>query len=469
MLIYNTLTRRKEEFLPLNPPIVTMYMCGPTVYDFFHIGNSRSFIMSDVVRNYLNYKGYNVKFVMNLTDIEDKIIKKSIEQNKTADEVATFYAEAFFEDIAKLKVKKADVYPKATSHVEEMIQLISKLEKKGIAYNVDGDVYYNVKKFEAYGKLSGKKLGDLESGARVDIDEKKNNPLDFALWKKAKPGEPSWDSPWGKGRPGWHIECSAMSTKHLGKTVDIHAGGNDLIFPHHENEIAQSEGATDYEFVKYWMHFGFLNIQNEKMSKSSGNFFTARDVLERHSAEAIRLFFCQTHYGGPLNFSDELLTAAQKGVDKFINFSERIKESLNKAAEDGLVPEFDLNKYYSDFETAMDDDFNTPQAVAVIFDFVRAANKKIDENPNAGKAFFLSLKEFVYKTADDILGVIHLENLVKREVPSLESELINIILNLREELKKEKNYRLADQLRNSLNDLGLIIQDSKSGPAVKRK
>lgn len=469
MLIYNTLTRRKEEFKPLNAPIVTMYMCGPTVYDYFHIGNSRSFIMSDIVRNYLNYKGYSVKFVMNLTDIEDKIIKKSIEQNKSANEVSQFYTDAFFEDLAKLKVKMADVYPKATGHVDEMIELISDLEKKGLAYNVNGDVYYDVKKFDGYGKLSGKKLDELESGARVDIDEKKNSPLDFALWKKAKLGEPSWDSPWGKGRPGWHIECSAMSTKHLGKTVDIHAGGNDLIFPHHENEIAQSEGANNNDFVKYWMHFGFLNIQNEKMSKSLGNFFTARDVLDRHSVEAIRLFFCQTHYGGPLNFSDDLLTAAQKGVDKIINLAKRLEEVISKSDEIGITPAFDLKKFYSDFESVMDDDFNTPQAVAVIFDFVRAVNKVIDENPNAGKSFLITLKEFLSKTAQDVLGIIHFEDLNKSEEPLLETELINLILILREELKKDKNYRLADEVRNKLNELGLIIQDSKTGPTVKRK
>ncbi len=469
MLIYNTLTRRKEEFVPQNPPFVTMYMCGPTVYDYFHIGNSRSFIMSDIVRNYLTYKGFKVKFVMNLTDIEDKIIKKSIEQNRPAEEVSQFYTDAFFEDITKLKVKNADIYPKATRHVEEMIELIIDLEKKEIAYNVNGDVYYNVKKFDSYGKLSGKKIDELESGARVDVDDKKYNPLDFSLWKKAKPGEPSWDSPWGKGRPGWHIECSAMSTKHLGKTIDIHAGGNDLIFPHHENEIAQSEGAYENEFVKYWMHFGFLNIQNEKMSKSLGNFFTARDVLARHSAEAIRLFFCQTHYGGPLNFSDDLLSAAQKGVEKIINLAVRLENAINIAEANGVTPVFNLGKFYSDFETVMDDDFNTPQAVAVIFDFVRTANKIIDENPNTCKTFLMILKEFLKKTAEEVLGVIHFEDLNKRITPALENELINLILNLREELKKEKNYKLADQVRNKLNELGLIVQDSKTGPAVKRK
>ena len=469
MLIYNTLTRRKEEFEPLNPPNVTMYMCGPTVYDYFHIGNSRSFIMSDIVRRYLEYKGYKVKFVMNLTDIEDRIIKKSNEQQTTAEAISQFYIDAFFEDIEKLKVRKADFYPKATGHVEEMIELISDLERKGIAYNVDGDVFYNVKKFDGYGKLSGKKIDELEAGARVEVNEQKNSPLDFSLWKKAKPGEPSWDSPWGKGRPGWHIECSAMSTKHLGKTVDIHAGGNDLIFPHHENEIAQSEGVNENQFVKYWMHFGFLNIQNEKMSKSLGNFFTARDVLARHSAEAVRLFFSQTHYGGPLNFSDELLTSAQKGVDKIINLAERLEEAITKADENGIQPEFDLKKFYDEFEAVMDDDFNTPQAVAVIFDFVRAANKVIDENPNVSKSFLLELKNFLAKTAEDVLGVIHFADLKRDLHSSLDIDAINKMLEEREAAKKEKNYKLADEIRNKLNDLGLIIQDSKTGPTFKRK
>ncbi|MFA7421362.1 MAG: cysteine--tRNA ligase [Melioribacteraceae bacterium] len=469
MFVYNTLTRKKEEFRPLNPPNVTMYTCGPTVYDYFHIGNSRTFIMSDIVRRYLEYKGFKVKFAMNLTDIEDRIIKKSIDQQTTAETVSKFFTDAFFEDIEKLKVRRADFYPKATGHVEEMIQMISELEQKGLAYNVDGDVFYNVKKFDGYGKLSGKKIDELEAGARVEVNEQKNSPLDFALWKKAKPGEPSWDSPWGKGRPGWHIECSAMSTKLLGDTIDIHAGGNDLIFPHHENEIAQSEGVHGNQFVKYWIHFGFLNIQNEKMSKSLGNFFTARDVLERHSAEAVRLFFSQTHYGGPLNFSDELLTSAQKGVDKIINLAVRINDEISKAVDGESTIQFDFKKYYDEFEAVMDDDFNTPQAVAVIFDFVRAANRAIDENPSVSKSFLIELKSFLTKTAEGVLGVIHFSDLEKAGESDLDVEYINQMMAEREEAKKNKNYKLADEIRNKLNDLGLIIQDSKTGPTYKRK
>ncbi|MHB8929626.1 MAG: cysteine--tRNA ligase, partial [Melioribacteraceae bacterium] len=392
MQIYNTFSRKKEEFTPLNPPLVTMYMCGPTVYNYFHIGNARSFIMADIVRRYLQFCGFDVKFIMNLTDVDDNIIKKALEEKRPADEVAQFYSNAFFEDINKLKIKPATTYPKATMHVQEMINVINELEKKGIAYNVDGNVFYDISKFPSYGKLSGKKTDELESGSRVEINEAKRNPLDFALWKKAKDGEPSWDSPWGKGRPGWHIECTAMSTKHLGKSIDIHAGGNDLIFPHHENEIAQSEACFEQKFVKYWMHFGFLNIQNEKMSKSLGNFFTARDVLAKYSAETIRLFFAQTHYGGPLNFSDELLNSAKKGCEKISNLIEVAENQIRNNSQEGVDPEFDFQKYRNDFMSVMDDDFNTPQAVAVIFDFIRAVNKIVAENEKINVRFFHQVK-----------------------------------------------------------------------------
>ncbi|OGU82299.1 MAG: cysteine--tRNA ligase, partial [Ignavibacteria bacterium RBG_16_35_7] len=398
--IYNTLTRKKEEFIPISPDEVRMYVCGPTVYDYFHIGNARSFIMADVLRKYLEYKGYNVKYIMNLTDIDDRIIKKSIEEKIEAKLVAEKYTKAFFDDIEKLKVKQADVYPKATDHVQEIVDFIKQLEEKSFAYNVDGNVFYDVSKFHDYGKLSGKKLVELEAGARVDVNEEKKNPLDFALWKKAKEGEPFWESPWGKGRPGWHIECSAMSGKHLGETFDIHAGGNDLIFPHHENEIAQSEAATKKKFVNYWIHFGFLNINNEKMSKSLGNFFTARDVLKLYSAESIRLLFSQTHYRGPLEFSDELLESSQKGLEKFENLIEKLNpHSSSPLKGEEINPNFGFDKYYKDFETAMNDDLNTPQAVAVLFDFVRDVNKAIAEKENLPSEFYSNVKEFLSKTA----------------------------------------------------------------------
>lgn len=466
--IYNTLTGKKEEFKPLVENEVKMYMCGPTVYDFFHIGNARSFIMSDIIRRYFIYKKYNVKFVMNLTDVDDKIIKKSNAESKTAKEVSEYYTNAFFEDIKKIGVKPADIYPKATEHISEIINLIKSLEDKGIAYNVDGNLFYNVAKFTGYGKLSGKKIEELESGARIEINEEKNSPLDFALWKKAKEGEPYWESPWGNGRPGWHIECSAMSCKHLGETFDIHAGGNDLIFPHHENEIAQSEGATGKTFVNYWIHFGFLNINNEKMSKSLGNFFTVRDIVKNYPAEALRLFFAQSHYAGPLNFSEELIVAAQKGLEKLNNLQERILNELKTAPENGAVPEFDFGKFYSDFESGMDDDFNSPQAAAVIFDFIREANKAISSTENVGKKFLEEVQQFIIATAQNVLGIINVESFNVNTLPSLEDDLINLFIELRNDAKKEKNYPLSDKIRDGLKNIGILLQDSKEKTTFKK-
>lgn len=467
--LYNTLTKRKEEFIPLKPSHVNFYICGPTVYDYFHIGNARTFVMSDIIRRYLEYKGFNVKFVMNLTDIDDRIIKKSIEEKKSAQAVAEFYSDRFFEDIKKLKLKEADLYPKATKHIDEIVEIIKNLESKGFAYNVEGNVFYDVSKFKDYGKLSGKKIDELESGARVDVNEEKKNPLDFALWKKAKPGEPFWDSPWGKGRPGWHIECSAMSSKHLGETFDIHAGGNDLIFPHHENEIAQSEAANGKPFVIYWIHFGFLNVNQEKMSKSLGNFFTAREVLQKYSAETIRLLFSQTHYRGPLNFSDELLNAAKKGLEKLNNLIEKVEEQLNEGNGTGFVPDFDFSKYYQDFEDSMDDDFNSPQAAAVIFDFIKDANKIISEHDNIGKEFYLKVKEFFRRTAENVLGIIDFSSTGRKGDGALENNLIELLIRIRNEAKKEKNFRLSDQIRDELNKLGIQLQDSKDRTIFKVK
>ncbi len=465
--IYNTLSRKKEEFKPINPPQVNMYVCGPTVYDYFHIGNARSFIMSDIIRRYLEYKGFNVKFVMNLTDVDDKIIKKSIEEKKEASAVAEQFTKAFFEDIQKLKVKKADIYPKATAHMHEIIDLIKKLVDKGFAYNVDGNVFYDVSRFEKYGKLSGKNIDELISGARIEVNEEKKNPLDFSLWKKAKEGEPSWDSPWGKGRPGWHIECSAMSCAHLGETFDIHAGGNDLIFPHHENEIAQSEAANGKKFVNYWMHFGFLNINNEKMSKSLGNFFTAREILKLFSAEAIRLAFAQTHYAGPLNFSDELLSSAEKGLEKLSNLADKVDEEIKKNSSGGKAPAFDFNKFNNDFESAMDDDFNSPQACAVIFDFAREVNRTIAENENLNAKFYLEVKEFLEKTAVGVLGILDFAKQASMPDDSLAEDLINLLIKLRTDAKKEKNFALSDRIRDELKTIGVILQDGKDGTTFK--
>ncbi len=465
--IYNTLTKKKEEFKPINPPNVKMYVCGPTVYDYFHIGNSRSFIMADIIRRYLEYSGYKVKYVMNITDVDDKIIRKSIEGKKSFKDVGNEYANYFLEDAAKLKIKKADVYPRATEHMENIIKLIKDLEEKGFAYNIDGNVFYDVSKFNGYGKLSGKNTEDLESGSRIEINEEKKNPLDFSLWKKAKEGEPYWESPWGKGRPGWHVECSAMSCTHLGNTFDIHAGGSDLIFPHHENEIAQSEAANGQHFVNYWLHFGFLNIDNQKMSKSLGNFFTARDILKNYSAEAIRLFFAQAHYSGPLNFNEELLASAQKGLEKLTNLQGKIENEINASNVDGVKPEFDFNKFESGFAAAMDDNFNSPQAVAVIFDFVKETNKVINKNPKLNADFYKAVKEFLTKTAEGVLGIMDFSQKEESDMATKEKELIELLIKIRQSAKSEKNYALADKIRDELKSLGIILEDTKDKTTYK--
>ena len=463
--LYNTLTKKVEEFIPIDPDEVRIYMCGPTVYDYFHIGNARSFVMADIVRRYLEYKGYKVKFVMNLTDVDDKIIKKANEEKRSTSEVTTDYINAFFEDLTKLKIKKANVYPKATEHINEIIDIIKKLEDKKFAYNKDGNVFYNVKHFNEYGKLSGKNIEDLESGARIEINEEKSNPLDFALWKKAKDGEPYWDSPWGKGRPGWHIECSAMSCKHLGETFDIHAGGNDLIFPHHENEIAQSEAATGKPFVKYWLHFGFLNINEEKMSKSLGNFFTAREVVIKYSAEAIRMFFAQAYYRGPLNFTDELLTAAERGLEKITNLVDKVNAEIKKNSA-GIKLEYDFAPYYKRFEEAMDEDLNTSQAVAVIFDFVKEVNRIIASSESVDVNFYNDVKTFLTKTAENVLGIVDF-NKTNSGDDKLVNDLIELLITLRTEAKHNKNYQLSDTIRDRLKELGVVLQDSKEGTSYK--
>jgi cysteinyl-tRNA synthetase len=431
-------------------------MCGPTVYDYFHIGNARSFVMIDIIRRYFIYKGFEVKFVMNLTDIDDKIINKALSEGVTAQEIATKYSQAFFEDIKKLKIKPADVYPRATENIPYIIELIQKLLDKGYAYQVDGDVYYDVTKFSDYGKLSGKNLEELISGARVDVNEQKKNPADFALWKAAKPGEPFWESPWGKGRPGWHIECSVMSMKNLGETFDIHAGGNDLIFPHHENEIAQSEAATGKPFARYWIHFGFLNIDNQKMSKSLGNFFTAREILEKHSAEALRLLYAQTIYSAPLNFSLELLSNAESAVKRIENAWHNVQTAqLVDVQED-----FDVSRFYQEFEEAMDDNFNSPEAIAVIFDFVKEVNSFISKHnalSNSNKEKILA----VFKNlAQDIFGIIDLSKEQKID-NQLVDNLMKIIIEIRNQLRLEKRFDLSDKIRDELKKLGIELEDKK--------
>jgi len=374
----------------------------------------------------------------------------------------------FYEDIKKLKIRQADVFPKATDHMNDIIDMIRKLEENGYAYNVDGNVFYNVTKFPEYGKLSGKVIEELQSGARIEVNDQKNNPLDFSLWKKAKEGEPFWDSPWGKGRPGWHIECSAMSTKHLGKTIDIHAGGNDLIFPHHENEIAQSEAALHHKFVKYWMHFGFLNINNEKMAKSLGNFFTAREVLSKYTAETIRLFFAQTHYAGPLSFSEELLNSAKKGMEKINNLAEKILSEISNSNPNGRKAEFNFDGYRKAFEEAMNDDFNTPQATAVIFDFMREFNRTIAENSKLSTDVYQQGFSFLKETAQDVLGIVDFSSFSETDSASLENELIELLIQLRAKAKVEKNYTLSDDIREGLKNIGVILQDTKEKTTFKK-
>jgi len=466
MLLYNTLTKRKEEFKPIEPPRVSMYVCGPTIYDYFHIGNGRTFVMSDIIRRYLIYKGYDVKFVMNLTDVDDKIIKKANEEGVATTEITARYEKAFMEDIKKFKVKPADVYPKATEHIKEIEDIIERLEAKGIAYNVGGNVFYDVGKFNSYGKLSGKNINDLEAGARIEVNEEKKNPLDFSVWKKSKEGEPYWHSKWGEGRPGWHIECSAMSMKHLGETIDIHAGGNDLIFPHHENEIAQSEAATGKEFAHYWLHFGFLNIDKQKMSKSLGNFFTARDILSKYPAEALRLLFVQSHYRSPLNFSKELIESAQKGSEKLNNLVRSLITGVEK--HKGEKIDFDFEKFKSLFAQAMDDDFNTPKATAVIFDFVKEVNKLLTENENIEPGFYKEALEFLRITADEVLGIVDLSEIEKENNVSDDAWILEQI-EFRLKAKAEKNWQLADEIRNYLAEKGIILEDTKDGTTYKKK
>lgn len=461
--IYNTLTKKKEDFIPLKENTVNMYVCGPTVYDYFHIGNGRSFINADFIRRYLEYKGYTVNYVMNVTDIDDKIINKAIKEGVESSVIAEKYSKAFFEDITKLHMRPATVHPRATEHVSEIIDMIAKLEEKGAAYNVNGDVYYNISAFSEYGKLSGKNLDDLEAGSRVEVSSVKRNPLDFALWKSAKPGEPFWESPWGKGRPGWHIECSAMSAKHLGETFDIHAGGSDLIFPHHENEIAQSEACSGKTMARYWVHFGFLNIDNEKMAKSAGNFFTVRDILQKISASALRLFFAQTHFSVPLNFTWEALEASQKGVEKMLNFAGEFTNRKSKVSADGAS--FDVSEYISRFEAAMDDNFNTPNAAALLFDFMRDANRFMDTNDKISGESLSAVEKFFTAAAGGVLGLLEGEKAADK---GLEDDLIRLLLDIRTELKKEKNYKLSDVVRDRLKEIGVEIRDSKEGTTYKK-
>ncbi len=455
MKIYNSMTRQKEEFIPLHENTVNMYSCGPTVYNFFHLGNARPFIIFDQLRRYFEYRGYKVNFVQNFTDIDDKMINKANDLGITVKELGEQYIAEYFKDAKALGIKEATVHPKATEHIDEIIKLVSTLIEKGYAYEVDGDVYFQTSKFNEYGKLSKQPLEDLEAGARININEAKREPLDFAVWKKQKEGEPAWESPWGMGRPGWHIECSAMANKYLGETIDIHSGGKDLMFPHHENEIAQSECAHGCTFARYWMHNGFINVDNEKMSKSKGNFFTIRDIAEHFPHRVIRFFMLTAHYRSPINFSDELLTQAQSSLDRIDRCRENIEFSMQ--GESG-VNDTELSAYREKFIAAMDDDLNTADAISVIFELVKEINTLIgDMNDSSKKAALDLLTELC-----DVLGISK-----EKEDKILDSD-IEALINERTEAKKAKNFARADEIRDILKDMGIILEDTRQGVKWKR-
>jgi len=460
--IYNTLAKKKEEFIPIRKGEVSFYLCGPTVYDYFHIGNARAWVVFDVIRRYFEYRGYDVKYVVNLTDVDDKIINRANELCVHPNEVAEKYAEAYFEDCRRLKIKDATYNPKATEHIKEMQDLISLLLEKGYAYELDGDIYFEVNGFSEYGRLSGKRIDDLIAGYRVEPNQRKRNPLDFALWKRAKKGEVCWDSPWGKGRPGWHIECSAMSMKYLGKEFDIHAGAEDLIFPHHENEIAQSRCATGGVFAHYWIHIGFLRIGKEKMSKSLGNIYTAREILDEFSPESIRLFFMQKHYKSPIEFSKDVLANAENAVQRLKRCYFKLKESLEKYnIEDNLNYNKNtdvIKNFRKEIIDAMDDDFNSSVSVAKIFDLVKIVNEKMESE------YSVSNEMHILKDAKDIFDEINkFFDIIPITYEKSENteKLLEILLNIRDELRKRKEYALADKIRGEIEKLGYIIEDGQ--------
>ena len=468
MKIFNTLSRRKEEFVPLEPGKVKMYVCGPTVYNFIHIGNARPMIIFDTVRRYFEYKGYDVNYVSNFTDVDDKIIKKAIEEGVDAETISKRYIAECKKDMADMNVKPATTHPQATQEIAGMLEMIQTLIDKGHAYvAADGTVYFRTKSFKGYGKLSHKNLDEMQSGFRelkVTGEENKEDPSDFVLWKPKKDGEPYWESPWCQGRPGWHIECSVMSKKYLDEQIDIHAGGEDLIFPHHENEIAQSEAANDKTFANYWMHNGFLNIDNKKMSKSLGNFFTVREIGEKYDLQVLRFFMLSAHYRSPINFSAELMEASKNGLERIITSVEKLKELQGKVSGDALTEAEQENQKTVDeliakFEAAMDDDFNTADAVSAIFELVKLANSTANEE--SSKAYVDLLKETISKLSD-VLGII-----TERKAEVLDSEIEELIA-ARQQARKEKNFARADEIRQQLLDMGIILEDTREGVKWKR-
>jgi cysteinyl-tRNA synthetase len=461
-----------------------MYNCGPTVYDYFHIGNARNFVVADTIRRYLEYRGFKVRFVQNITDIDDKIINRANKEGVTAQEIAAKYTKVFFDKCRLLGVRRADLHPKATETIPQMQELVKTLIKKGHAYVVEGDVYFNIRSFPSYGSLSGKNLEELQEGARVEVDARKKNPLDFALWKAAKPGEPSWESPWGPGRPGWHIECSAMSMAYLGESIDIHSGGADLIFPHHENERAQSEAATGKPFVKYWLHNGYLNINSEKMSKSLGNFFTIDQVLERFDPLTLKLFLLSAHYRHPLDFNEDNMKAAENSAQRVMDALETADKLFNlerisvseKEAPDKVKEQWIMFRRY--FEDAMDDDFNTAKALSVLHDIVSAIHELRTEindaqiDPDSKMSLMAAIK--IYRSLLlEMLDILGLDPALGKKSHALEGEavgpLIQILINIREKARKEKAWSIADEVRNQLLEIGIILEDHPQGTIWKHK
>ena len=467
MKIYNTLTKRKEEFIPLEEGKVKMYVCGPTVYNFIHIGNARPMIVFDTVRRYMEYKGYEVNYVSNFTDVDDKIIAKAVEEGVSSDEISSRYIKECKKDMADMNVKEATTHPLATQEIDGMVDMIQTLIDKDFAYEVNGTVYFRVKNFKEYGKLSHKNLEDLQSGFRalqVSGEDQKEDPLDFVLWKPKKEGEPFWVSLWSEGRPGWHIECSVMSKKYLGEEIDIHAGGEDLIFPHHENEIAQSECCNGKQFARYWMHNAFLNIDNRKMSKSLGNFFTVREIGEKYDLQVLRFFMLNAHYRSPLNFSAELMEASKNALDRIITCVEQLKHLLETAPKTEMTEteqkfKEEVQGFVKKYEEAMEDDFNTADAIAAIFELVKFANTKADGEST--EAFVTYLLDTIVHLSD-VMGL-----LVNKEAEVLDEDIERLIAE-RQAARKEKNFKRADEIRDELAAMGIILKDTREGVQWKR-
>ncbi|OEH86307.1 cysteine--tRNA ligase [Desulfuribacillus stibiiarsenatis] len=462
--LYNTLSRKKEELKTVEPGKVKMYVCGPTVYNYIHIGNARAFTMFDVVRSYLEYRGYDVTYIQNFTDVDDKLINRAQEEGTTVDEVATKYIDAYYADADAMGVKRADVHPRVTDHIQEIIEFVQGLIEKGFAYVTQGDVYFDTQAYHQYGKLSQQDLDELQSGARVEVDVRKKNPLDFALWKSIKPGEIFWESPWGKGRPGWHIECSAMVKKYLGETIDIHAGGQDLVFPHHENEVAQSEALNGKPFANYWIHNGYINIENKKMSKSLGNVMTVHELRKLHSPEILRFFLLSAHYRSPINFSEELLEQAANGLDRLRTTYQNLSHRLDTSMDIGIDIEStvkQLEGMKEKFEASMDDDFNTSEALAVVFDIARDANVYLRNETTDERILKLYLEAM-----ESMLKVFRIS--VKQADTEMEAD-IEALIEERQTARKNKDFKRSDEIRDQLLEQGIILEDTPQGVRWKRK